>query len=67
MAVLVSVKAGNTKWGSIAVPLAFCFTGLDYAVLQLKTKIVSCHTADFKPVNQEVNSTVIFPPLVFPG
>jgi hypothetical protein len=33
--------------------------------LQIKTKIVSCHTADFKPVKQEVNSTVILPPLVF--
>jgi hypothetical protein len=32
----------------------------------MKTKIVSCHTADFKPVKQEVNSTVILPPLVFP-
>jgi hypothetical protein len=35
--------------------------------LQIKTKIVSCHTADFKPVKQEVNGTVILPPLVFPG
>jgi hypothetical protein len=31
-----------------------------------KTKIVSCHTADSKPVKQEVNGTVILPPLVFP-
>jgi hypothetical protein len=35
--------------------------------LQIKTKIVSCHTANSKPVKQEVNSTVILPPLVFPG
>jgi hypothetical protein len=34
--------------------------------LQIKTKIVSCHTADSKPVKQEVSSTVILPPLVFP-
>jgi hypothetical protein len=34
--------------------------------LQIKTKIVSCHTADSKIVKQEVNSTVILPPLVFP-
>jgi hypothetical protein len=34
--------------------------------LQIKTKIVSCHTRDSKPVKQEVNGTVIFPPLVFP-
>jgi hypothetical protein len=29
--------------------------------LQIKTKIVSCHTVDSKPVKQEVNSTVILP------
>jgi hypothetical protein len=42
-------------------------TGLDKSVLQIKTKIVNCHTADSKPVKQEVNGTVILPPLVFPG
>ncbi len=31
----------------------------------MKTKIVSCHPADSKPVKQEVDSTVILPPLVF--
>jgi hypothetical protein len=40
---------------------------LDQSVLQLKTKNVSCHTADSKPVKQEVNGTMILPPLVFPG
>jgi hypothetical protein len=35
--------------------------------LQIKTKIVSCHTADSNPVKQEVNGTVILPPLVFPA
>jgi hypothetical protein len=35
--------------------------------LQIKTKIVSCHTAEPKPVKQEVNGTVIRPPLVFTG
>ncbi len=30
------------------------------------TKIVSCHTADFKPVKQEVNGTVILPPFSIP-
>ncbi len=35
--------------------------------MQIKTKTVSCHTADSKPVKQEVNGTVILPPLVFPG
>ena len=33
--------------------------------MQIKTKIVSCHTADSKPVKQEVNGTVILIPLVF--
>jgi hypothetical protein len=56
--------SGNTKWGSITVPLTSCLTGLDYAVLQIKTKNFSSHTADFK---QGVKSTVILPPLVFPG
>jgi len=30
--------------------------------LQIKTKIVSCHTADSKPVQQEVKGTVILRP-----
>jgi len=34
--------------------------------LQTKTKTVSIHTADSKPVKQEVNGTVILPILVFP-
>ncbi len=49
----------------MTVPLTSCLTGLDQCVLQIKTKIVSCHTADSKPVKQEVNGTVILPPLVF--
>jgi hypothetical protein len=40
---------------------------LDLSVLQIKTKIVSCHTADSKPVKLEVNGTVILPSLVFPA
>jgi len=35
--------------------------------LQIETKIGSCHTAESKPVKQEVNGTVILPPLVFPA
>ncbi len=54
-------------WGSFTVPLTSCLTGLDQSVLQIKTKIFSCRTADSKPVKQEVNSTVIFLPLVFLG
>jgi len=57
---------GNTKRGSITVPLASCLTGSDWSVLQIKTKIVSCHTADSEPVKQEVNGTKILPPLVLP-
>ncbi len=34
--------------------------------MQIRTKIVSSHTADSKPVKQEVSGTVILPPLVFP-
>ncbi len=59
--------AGNTKRGSVTVPLTSCLIGLDESVLQMKTKIVSCHTADSKPVKQEVNGTVILSTLVFPG
>ncbi len=64
---LQKVKPGNTNGGSITVPLASCLTGLDKSVLQIKAKNVSRHTADSKPVKQEVNGTVILPPLVFPG
>jgi len=59
-------EAGNTKGGSIIVQLTSCLTCLE-SVLQIKTKIVSCHTADSKPVKQEVKGTVILSPLVFPG
>ncbi len=43
-----------------------CLSDLQYSVLEIKTKIVRSYTADSKPVKQEVNSTVIHPPLVFP-
>jgi hypothetical protein len=59
---------GNIKGRrSITVPLTSCLTGLDWSVLQIKTKLVSCHTADSKPVKQEVNGTVILTHLVFPA
>ncbi len=60
-------STGTTKGGSIALPLTSCLTGLDWSVLQIKTEIVSCHTADSKPVKLEVNGTVILPSLVFLG
>ncbi len=62
---MANIRLGNTKGVRITVLLTSCLTGLDYSVLQIKTKIVSCHTADSKPVKQEVNGTVILSPLVF--
>jgi hypothetical protein len=38
-----------------------------FGLVCFANKIVSCHTADSKQVKQEVNSTVILPPLVFPA
>jgi hypothetical protein len=61
------VWPGNTKGGIITVQLTSCYTGLDLSVLQIKIKVFSCHMADSKRVKQEVNGTVILPPLVFPG
>jgi hypothetical protein len=58
------VSPGNTKGGSITVQLTSCLTGLDYSVLQIKTKIVSSHTDDSKPVKLGVNGTVILYSLV---
>jgi hypothetical protein len=58
--------SGNTKGGSITAPLTSCLTGLDESVLQMITKSVSCHTANSKPVKQEVNSTMILPHLSIP-
>ncbi len=59
--------SGNTKGGSITVPLTSCLIGLDWSVLQIKPKIVSCRTADSEPVKQEVNGTKILPPSEFPA
>ncbi len=59
--------AGNTEGGSITELLTSYLTGLDLSVLQIKTKIVHCHTSDSKPIKQEVNGTVILPPYVFPA
>ena len=56
----------TSKRGSITVPLTSCLTGLALSVLRIKTKIVSCHTANSKPVNQEVNGTEILPPFSIP-
>ncbi len=61
------VWPGNTKGRSSTVELTSCLTCSDKSVSQTDTKIVNCHTADSKPVKQEVNRTVILPPLVFHG
>ncbi len=58
---------GNTKGGRINVLLTSCLTGLESVVWQLTIFVFICETDKFKPVKQEVNSTVILPPLVFPG
>jgi hypothetical protein len=61
------VQAGNTKGESITAPLTSCLAGLEAVVWQL-TFFVFIHKTDLsKPVKQEVNCTVILPPLVFPG
>jgi hypothetical protein len=64
---LVIVKAGNTKGGSITVLLTSCLTSLESAVCQLIIVVFICKTDKSKPVKQEVNSTVILTPLVYPG
>ncbi len=62
-----SASTGNTKGGSITIPLTSCLTGLDKSVWQIKTNLsVVDDTADSKPAKQEVNSTVILSTLVFP-
>jgi hypothetical protein len=50
MSILLSLLSGNTKWGSITVPLTSILTGLDKSVLQTKAKNVGCHKADSKPL-----------------
>ncbi len=57
---------GNTKWGCITVPLTSCLTGLELAVWQLTIFVFICKTDKSKPVKQEVNGTVILPPLSIP-
>ncbi len=61
------LEQGILKVGCITVLLTSCLTGSDLSVLQINTKIVSCHTADSKPVKQEVNGIVMLLHLVFPG
>ncbi len=65
--IMLNDIAGNTKGGSITVPFTSCLTGLESAVRQLTIFVYICKTDKSKPVKQEVNHTVILPPLVCPG
>ncbi len=62
---MIKLPSGNTKGGSIqsTVDLLFDWFGLFCFANNNK----SCHTADSKPVKQEVNGKVILPALVFPA
>ncbi len=60
------LSQGILKGEGITVPLTSSLTGLGKSVLQIKTKNVSCHTADPKPVKQEVVGTVIPSPFSIP-
>ncbi len=64
---ILLARPGNTKGGSITLPLTSCLTGLESAVRQQTIFVFICKTDKSKPVKQEVNGTVILPPLVFPG
>jgi hypothetical protein len=61
------LESGNTKGGSIIVPLASCLTGLESTARKVTIFVFVCKTDYSKPVKQEVNGTVILPPLVFPA
>jgi len=58
---------GNTKGGKYHCTIDLLFDLFGLACFGNKTKIVSCHTADSKPVKQEVSGTMKVPLLVFPG
>ncbi len=60
------VKPGNTRGGSITVPLTSCLTCLESAAWQLTIFVFICKTDKSKRVKQEVNSTVIFSPFSIP-
>jgi hypothetical protein len=55
---------GNRQRGKYHCTVELPFGWFGLVCFAIKTKIFSCHTADSK---QEVNSTVILPPLVFPA
>jgi hypothetical protein len=61
-----SARAGNTKGGSITVPLTPCLTGLDLSVLQINKNCQLSHSwfQTSQSGGQWYSDT---PPLVFPG
>ncbi len=65
MSVSVSYPLRNTKGGKYHCTIDLLFDWFGLVCFAIITKIVCCHTANSKPVKQEVNGTVIPPPLVF--
>jgi len=57
----------ESEGGSITALLTSCSTGLELALGQLTIFVFICKIDQSIPVKQEVNGTVILPPLVFPG
>jgi hypothetical protein len=58
---------GILRGGSITVPLTSSLTGLESGAWLLPIFVFICKADWFKPVKQEVNGTMILPPLVFPA
>jgi len=60
----MTLQSNKLEWSPLASPdnITYFFSIEAVAFLQIKTKIVSSHTADTKSVKQEVNSTIILPP-----
>jgi len=59
------IWSGNAKGGSITALSTSCLTGLELAVWQQTIFVFICKKDKSKQVKQEVNCTVILPPLVF--
>jgi hypothetical protein len=62
----MSALTGNTKGGSITVPLTSHLTGLASTVFT-DNFCFYLQKDQSKPVKQEINGTMILPPFVFPG
>jgi hypothetical protein len=61
----MTYTAGNTKGGSITVPFDLLFDWFGISCMTTDNFCFISKTDLSKPVKQEVNGTVIFPPLVF--